>query len=128
MESLLKALKAAADPTRLRILRMLSVRPLCVCEVMEVLGMAQSTVSKHLIILAGAGLARSEPGGTWTVYRLAKPKASTPEALLLKLVLSSKAGELSAADASAVKRADRYSICSSRREAKPKDRGAKWPA
>ena len=72
MDNLLRALKAASDPTRLRILAMLSVKPLCVCEVMSLLGMAQSTASKHLMILADAGLARSKPGGTWTIYALAR--------------------------------------------------------
>lgn len=71
MDNLLRVFKAAADPTRLRILRMLSTKPLCVCEVMSVLGMAQSTTSKHLRILEDAGFVMAIPGGTWTIYRLA---------------------------------------------------------
>ena len=44
--------KAAGDRTRLRILKMLETGPLCVCQIVETLGLSQSTVSKHLSILS----------------------------------------------------------------------------
>lgn len=71
MKDLLQMLKALSDPTRLRILKIIAIKPLCVCEIMAVLKMAQSTTSQHLSILANAGLIEAEPGGTWTIYRLA---------------------------------------------------------
>ena len=73
--------KAAGDRTRLRILKMLEPGPLCVCQMVETLRLAQSTVSKHLSILSGVGLIDDERQGKWTFYRLAKPRS--PEALLL---------------------------------------------
>ena len=111
MDQLVRTLKAAADPTRLRILRMLAVKPLCVCEVMSVLGMAQSTASKHLRILADAGLARAAPGGTWTIYELAHPQAGSPESRLLELVREAETTELSRKDAEKARKADRVRIC-----------------
>ena len=54
MRTLVKIFKALADSNRIRILKMLEVRPLCVCEITEVLNLAASTVSKHLSILRDA--------------------------------------------------------------------------
>jgi len=79
--------KAAGDRTRLRILKMLEAGPLCVCQIVEILGLCQSAVSKHLSILSGVGLIDDERQGKWTFYRLAKPRI--PEVhLLLKTVRS----------------------------------------
>ena len=64
-----RTLKAAGDATRLRILRMLEDGPLCVCQVVEVLGLSQSTVSKHLVLLKNAGLIEDEKRGKWVFYR-----------------------------------------------------------
>jgi ArsR family transcriptional regulator, arsenate/arsenite/antimonite-responsive transcriptional repressor len=65
------ALKAAGDPTRTRILKMLEGGGLCVCQVQVVLGLAPSTVSKHLAILKNAGLVKDQRDGKWTEYALA---------------------------------------------------------
>lgn len=62
--------KALADPNRLRIIKMLEVRELCVCEVREVLGLSNSTVSKHLSILRDAALIADSKDGKWVNYRL----------------------------------------------------------
>jgi ArsR family transcriptional regulator len=70
-----KVLKAAGDRTRLRILKMLEPGPLCVCQVVETLGVSQSVVSKHLSILVGAGLLSDERQGKWIFYSLAKPES-----------------------------------------------------
>jgi ArsR family transcriptional regulator, arsenate/arsenite/antimonite-responsive transcriptional repressor len=64
-----RTLKAVADGTRLRILRMVQERPLCVCQIVEVLGLSQSTVSKHLALLKNAGLIEDEKRGKWVFYR-----------------------------------------------------------
>ena len=68
MEDLVKALKALSDETRLRILMLIEQRELCVCEVMKILGMRQSRVSRHLNILRDAGLARARRQRTWMFY------------------------------------------------------------
>ncbi len=66
-----KSFKALADSNRLRILKMLQRRSLCVCEITEILGLATSTVSKHLSILREAGFITSEKDGRWVNYTLA---------------------------------------------------------
>jgi DNA-binding transcriptional ArsR family regulator len=77
LDALEKALKAASDGTRLRILKMLEPGSLCVCQIVGALELSQSTVSKHLSILEAAGLVESERRGRWTHYRLRK--ASTDQ-------------------------------------------------
>lgn len=61
--------KAVSDRTRLRILLMLRDRPLCVCEIRQVLQLAISTVSKHLATLRNAGLITDFKDGKWVNYR-----------------------------------------------------------
>jgi len=72
MESFILQSKAISDPTRVRMLKLLEGGELCVCEIMEILGLVQSTASKHLNILKMAGLVESRKGGTWSYYRLAE--------------------------------------------------------
>lgn len=69
-----KLFKALADPTRLRILRLLEIREMCVCEVMIALGLTQPTASHHLGILENAGLVKSRKEGKWVFYKIANPK------------------------------------------------------
>ena len=64
---------AFADPTRLRLLNLLSGGELCVCHLVRVLGMSQPKVSRHLAILRQAGLVRDRKDGRWVHYRLAEP-------------------------------------------------------
>jgi len=72
-DELQKVFKTLADPTRVRILRLLEVEELVVQEMMEVLGMAQSRVSRHLAILREAGLLEDRRDGTYVFYRFAPP-------------------------------------------------------
>ena len=72
MRDLELALKAAGDPTRARILKMLESGGLCVCQVQAVLDLAPSTVSKHLSVLKMAGLVEDHRDGKWIEYRLAR--------------------------------------------------------
>jgi ArsR family transcriptional regulator len=64
------AMKAVGDPTRTRILKLLEDGGLCVCQVQAVLGLAPSTVSKHLTILKIAGLVEDRRDGKWIEYAL----------------------------------------------------------
>ncbi len=66
--------KALADTNRLRILKLLEVREMCVCEIMIALGMTQPTASHHLGILENAGLVKGRKEGKWVFYRIAKPE------------------------------------------------------
>ena len=74
MRALESALKAAADPTRTRILKLLEQRDLCVCQIQAILGLAASTVSRHLAVLKAAGLAEDRREGKWIHYGLAVEK------------------------------------------------------
>jgi ArsR family transcriptional regulator len=62
--------KALGDKTRLRIIGLLLVKELCVCEIMDVLGMSQSRISRHLKILRHAGFIEEERRGKWVFYRV----------------------------------------------------------
>jgi ArsR family transcriptional regulator len=66
-----RALRAAGDGTRLRILAALSVRSLCVCELVSLVDVGQPAVSRHLGLLEAAGLVASVRDGRWIEYRLA---------------------------------------------------------
>lgn len=70
MNQLIKIFKALSDTNRVRILKMLEIRPLCVCEITTVLGLAMSTVSKHLSILRDANLIFEQKEGKWVNYYL----------------------------------------------------------
>jgi ArsR family transcriptional regulator len=74
VESLQKVFKTLADPTRVRILALLEREELAVQELMGVLGMAQSRVSRHLAILREAGLLRDRRDGTFVYYRFPAPR------------------------------------------------------
>lgn len=77
MRELSQITKALADDNRLRILAALRHGELCVCQVIELLELAPSTVSKHLSILRMAGLLESRKEGRWMHYRLPGPEEST---------------------------------------------------
>ena len=71
MERYIKVMKALADPTRVKILKILQVKGLCGCEIRSLLGLAQPTISKHLKLLEGAGLVESYKEKMWVHYSLA---------------------------------------------------------
>ena len=70
MRSTLRITKALSDMQRLRIMLLLRSGELCVCQIIAVLGLAPSTVSKHLSILSTAELVDSRKEGRWAYYRL----------------------------------------------------------
>ena len=70
METLLSALRAAGEPTRLRILAILALGELTVSELTQVLLQSQPRISRHLKLLADAGLIVRYPEGSWVFYRL----------------------------------------------------------
>lgn len=72
MRDLIKILKAVADRNRMRILKMLENRTMCVCELAAVLEIKQPSVSKHLSILKEAGLIQDERNGQWIDYSLCR--------------------------------------------------------
>jgi ArsR family transcriptional regulator len=71
MKQFIRVMKALSDPNRVKVMKMLIEKELCVCEMTALLGLAQPTVSKHLKILEDAGLVESWKQGAWVNYRLA---------------------------------------------------------
>lgn len=63
-------LKAIADETRLRILAQVFQKEMCVCEIESSLGLTQSNVSRHLIILKKAGVLESYKSAQWSYYKI----------------------------------------------------------
>jgi ArsR family transcriptional regulator, arsenate/arsenite/antimonite-responsive transcriptional repressor len=62
--------KALGDPTRWRILHLVMDEALCVCELAEILGMPQSSVSSHVQVIRRTGMLESESCGKWTYFRI----------------------------------------------------------
>jgi ArsR family transcriptional regulator, arsenate/arsenite/antimonite-responsive transcriptional repressor len=75
MRDVVSIAKALSDENRVRIVGMLDGRELCVCQVIELLALAPSTVSKHLSILKQARLIDGRKDGRWMYYRLADDDA-----------------------------------------------------
>ena len=72
--------KAMADENRVRILMALrTVDELCVCHINELLGLAPSTVSKHLFLLRNSRLLTARKEGRWIYYRLNNDAEAPPE-------------------------------------------------
>ena len=83
MREFIKVMKALSDPNRVKMIKMLQRRILCVCEIQAALGLAQSSVSKHLKILEEAGLIVFSKDGLWVNYFLSEGEASPYVASLL---------------------------------------------
>ncbi len=82
MKDVVKTFKALSDPTRLRIVRLLKQRELCVCELMFILDMEQSRVSHHMRVLRESGLAEDVREGRWIIYRLTDEARPVVEGLM----------------------------------------------
>ncbi|MCL5807725.1 MAG: metalloregulator ArsR/SmtB family transcription factor [Deltaproteobacteria bacterium] len=83
MKEFIKVMKALSDPNRVKLLKMLQRRMMCVCEVQAALGIAQPTVSKHLKLLEDAGLVDRKKEGLWVNYSLTDGSRSPYAASLL---------------------------------------------
>ncbi|MFP4145656.1 MAG: ArsR/SmtB family transcription factor [Phycisphaeraceae bacterium] len=71
MQEFIAITKALADESRARAVAALAQGELCLCQIVEVLGLSPSTVSKHMSILHQAGLVERRKDGRWHYYRLA---------------------------------------------------------
>ena len=78
MRNMMDVLKALADENRVRVIMALAERELCVCQITELLGLAQSTVSKHMAILRQARLVEARKEGRWIYYRAVNDGVDTP--------------------------------------------------
>ncbi|PKN01288.1 MAG: transcriptional regulator [Elusimicrobia bacterium HGW-Elusimicrobia-1] len=112
MKNLLKIFKALGDPARLKIIKILETRSMCVCEITAALDSPQPNVSHHLRILKEAGLIVDVKNGKWVEYELAD-YAPSPE---LRRIIDSASKMLKndKAVAAAIKKsrcADRKKLC-----------------
>ena len=82
MEQYLKAFKALSDDSRLRIVKMLEVKEMCVCEITAIIGYATPTISNHLKILKEAGLIVQARDERYINYSLNSEKKDFIESIL----------------------------------------------
>lgn len=74
--------RALADPTRLRLINLMSEQEICVCYFIEVIGAPQPKISRHLAYLRRAGIVAARRDGKWMHYRLTIPRQSYAAAIL----------------------------------------------
>src|ERR1700743_2809492 len=89
-EEAVDALRAAGEPTRLRILALLAVEELSVMELGRILDQSQPRVSRHLKLMTEGGLIERFPHGAWGFYR---PPAHGPRRLLVDAILDTLGGD-----------------------------------
>ncbi len=91
MKNTIQCFKSLSDPTRVRIVWLLQVGgELCVCDLMEVLELPQSTVSRHLAYLRNAVLVTDQRKGVWMYYRLSEKIIELSAAILNALQSAAK--------------------------------------
>lgn len=92
MDRTIRIAKSLSDPNRVRALAALKGGELCVCQIIELLGLVPSTVSKHMSVLKDAGLVRSEKRGKWVFYSLVEKADNAAVSSLLDWVFKSIEG------------------------------------
>ena len=108
-----KFFKALSDPNRLRILKMLQSKSLCVCEIQKILGLATSTVSKHLSILRDAEFIAEEKDGKWVNYKInPTPKDQRVSGILSSLDFWITEEPSIISDRKKVQNVNRHEVCS----------------
>jgi len=90
MDDIVRVMKALSDPGRVTVLKLLGERELCACEIIRALGLAQPTISRHMRVLADAGLVRVRKVGAWVHYRVAE----TPDSPVARTMLGHMCGWL----------------------------------
>ena len=83
MKIFIKVMKALSDPNRVKILKLLQEKEMCVCEIQGALEISQPNVSKHLKLLEYSGLVESRKDGLWVNYSLTNGVSSPYAASLL---------------------------------------------
>ncbi|MHC4476971.1 MAG: ArsR/SmtB family transcription factor [Planctomycetota bacterium] len=125
MRTIINIAKALSDQHRVRALMMLSEGELCVCQLIEMLGLAPSTVSKHMAILHQAGLVDARKEGRWNYYRL--PDEDAPGFIIeaIRWVQSSTAKDKrivrDAKQAKRICKIDRDKLCACYKKEKQKN-------
>ncbi|MGE5435621.1 MAG: ArsR/SmtB family transcription factor [Syntrophothermus sp.] len=111
MEKITSVFKALSDSNRLRILKMLQVKPLCACEIKEILGLASSTVSQHLSILKKEDFITEEKEGKFINFKINPHPQNVQVASLLSIMnLIGSDEQIAKKDKSAAKKVNRFEI------------------
>ncbi|WAC07238.1 MAG: metalloregulator ArsR/SmtB family transcription factor [Thermodesulfobacteriota bacterium] len=87
MKKIANIFKAFSDDTRLRVIKLLQERELCVCELMQVLDMSQPRISRHMSVLKNAGLVDDRREGKWVHYSLKKENQDKKIKILLNAMV-----------------------------------------
>jgi ArsR family transcriptional regulator, arsenate/arsenite/antimonite-responsive transcriptional repressor len=74
--------RALADPTRLRLINLVATQEVCVCYFVEVIGVPQPKISRHLAYLRRAGIVAARREGKWMHYKLVVPSDQHAAAVL----------------------------------------------
>ncbi len=112
MKDSTKLFKALSDQNRLRILKALQTKSLCVCEIKELLNLANSTVSQHLKILKEAGFITESKDGRWVNYIInSVPNDQRISSILSSLDFWISDEDLIIRDKKIIKELDRNKIC-----------------
>lgn len=110
MDNSVKIFKALGDKNRLKIIKILESKELCLCEIRCFLKLANSTVSKHLSILKDAGLIEDNKDGKWVNFRL----VNSPKNLFIEKTLNlvKEINEFEEIKLEKLNSLDRNAICS----------------
>jgi ArsR family transcriptional regulator len=110
MKKITNIFKALSDDTRLRVIKLLQERELCVCELMQVLDMSQPRISRHMSVLKNAGLVEDRREGKWVHYSLRKETQGKEIKILLDaMVVMANDDTIIRADKKTLKKAIRLS-------------------
>jgi len=112
LDKLSKIIKALADPGRIRILALLLAKNnLCVCEIQDIIGLSQPTISFHLRLLENAGLVEYKKDGLWVNYNVNSNMDNDIRKLIDNIINILKADEKILEDLKKINGIDRIEIC-----------------
>ena len=114
MRDFLAVTRALSDPNRVRTVMFLRGGELCVCQIIKMLRLAPSTVSKHMAVLYNARLVETRKGGRWVYYRLSNARDPVVRGALdwaRRGLARDKQVLADARDIKAVRKIDREKLC-----------------
>ena len=112
LKNIEKIIKALADKNRLRIVYLLNEKQdLCVCEITDIIGLSQPTISSHLRLLENAGLIESYKDGLWVNYNINSQAGLFSRKLVEIICKDLKKDKQAISDLKELKSIDRDIIC-----------------
>ena len=112
LKNIEKIIKALADKNRLRIIYLLNEKQdLCVCEITDIIGLSQPTISSHLRLLENAGLVESDKDGLWVNYNINRRADHFSRRSIEMICKDLKKDKQAISDVKKLKAIDRDKIC-----------------